>query len=212
LLNTKNNTEPSETLPVIIAKRVSVLPSESDWQRADAAGIERDIKSGALAADLRTTVRVLWSSAYFFIRYDSPYRQLTVFEPAIFEGKRIGLWNRDVVEVFISTDTHVPNRYAEFQTAPTGERLDLRLDLPHRDFLWDSGFTSRVSIDTQCRIWRTDIQIPAETFSAAMSAGQSWRINFYRHDCGENRFLGWSPTFSETAHVPERFGTLHFEG
>jgi hypothetical protein len=210
LLNTKNNTELSDTLPVITAGRVSALPSESDWQRAGAVCIEREIRSGTPAADLRTTVRVLWSSAYLFIRYDSPFRQLTVFEPAIFEGKRIGLWNRDVVEVFIGTDAHVPNRYVEFQTAPTCERLDLRLDLPHRDFLWDSGFTSAVSIDPQSRIWRTDIQIPAEALSAVMSAGQDWRINFYRHDCGKNLFLGWSPTFSETAHVPERFGTLRF--
>ena len=73
-----------------------------------------------------------------------PYTQLTVFEPVKENGKRFGaqgesLWDRDVVEAFIGSDAQNIRRYAEFEIAPTNERLDLSLNLPDKD--WDTTAT-----------------------------------------------------------------------
>ena len=39
----------------------------------------------------------------------------------------MGLWDRDVCEIFIAPDEHVIERYFEFEAAPTGEWLDVAI-------------------------------------------------------------------------------------
>ena len=60
-----------------------------------------------------------------------------------------------MVEAFINADPSDLRHYAEYQVAPTNERLDLRLRLPDRDFAWQSGFASAVDIDTSAKVWRS---------------------------------------------------------
>jgi hypothetical protein len=63
------------------------------------------------------------------------------------DQRGVSLWDRDVLEAFIRSDPEKPGRYTEYQVAPTNERLDLSLDLPNRDFAWNSGFESAVKAD-----------------------------------------------------------------
>jgi len=173
--------------------------------------LEKNIETGETVSSFSTAVRVFWTDKMLYITYAAPYTRLTVFEPAIFEGKRIGLWNRDVVEVFISPGSEKRTQYMEFQAAPTGEALDLKLDLPNRDFLWNSHFKTIVHLDSEAKIWTTKMCIPLSVFgSKKIVPGEQWRINFYRHVTDSNVFLGWIPTMSNTAHVPELFGILEF--
>ncbi|MDR3232295.1 MAG: carbohydrate-binding family 9-like protein [Planctomycetaceae bacterium] len=189
----------------------AVYSDEKFRQQEHCIFLEKNIETGETISPFSTAVRVFWTDKILCIVYAAPYTRLTVFEPAIFEGKRIGLWNRDVVEVFICPDSEKRTQYMEFQAAPTGESLDLKLDLPNRDFLWDSHFKTAVHLDFKAAIWTTEMRIPLSVFgSKKIVSGERWRINFYRHVTASNVFLGWIPTMSSTAHIPEQFGILEF--
>ena len=192
---------------------------ESVWQRASPARLEYQSRDSIARPELSTTVRALWSDDFLYLSYQCPYTKLTQFEPALtgrerFDMQKQGasLWDRDVVEAFIGSDTNNIRRYAEFQVAPTNEKLDLTLDLPKRDFAWSSGMQSAVTIDKETKVWTAELRIPLQALGEAKpQPGAQWRINLYRCDRANSVFLAWNPTRQGSFHVPEQFGVLLFE-
>lgn len=182
--------------------------SEAAWGRAEPVRMEYESRSYKAHPRVATTVRVLWSDEWLYLGYECPYTKLTTFEPPQ-EKERIGLWDRDVVEAFIGSDTKNIRRYTEFEVAPTNEKLDLRLELPERDFEWSSGFQSQTKI-LEDR-WICEMRIPLQALAEAKPvAGTVWRLNLYRCDRANNAFLAWSPTMTGSFHAPEKFGTVTF--
>ena len=181
------------------------------WERARPIRIEQGLVDGAAKLAESTTVRILWSDQYLYLGYEAPFTELTVFDPPVVDGEREGLWNRDVVEAFIGTDPARPQNYTEYEVAPTGERLDLRINLPDKSLEWNSGFESAVSVDRVKKIWRTEMRIPLAAIGGERpQAGSRWRLNLYRNNVAARSFLAWSPTAVRTAHHPDRFGWLEF--
>jgi hypothetical protein len=182
--------------------------SEPAWQRAERVPLEYESRTYTARSQISTTVRLLWSDEWLYLGYESPYTKLTMFEPPQ-EKERLGLWDRDVVEVFIGSDTNKIKRYTEFEVAPTNEKLDLILDLPERDFEWSSGFQSKTRVLPDR--WICEMRIPIKALAESKpTAGTIWRINLYRCDRANNAFLAWSPTMTASFHAPEKFGWLKF--
>jgi len=209
--------------PVLEARRISddfdLEPGLDNplWQTARPVPIDQISANGQVRAEVNTAVRALWSQKYFYLCYRCPFTTLTVFEPSQTQGKRFGqegasLWDRDVVEAFIGSDAKNPSRYAEFEVAPTNERLDLMItNLPERDFSWNSRFESRTRIDRTAGIWMCEMRIPLETLAAVQpAAGTRWRINLYRCDRANSASMAFRPTLTDTFHTPDRFGVLEF--
>jgi predicted TIM-barrel fold metal-dependent hydrolase len=185
--------------------------NELEWSKAEPVHLEYSSGNQAARPELSTSVRLLWSDQFLYLGYEMPFTQLTVFEPALADGERIGLWERDVVEAFIGSDQENIHHYTEYQVAPTGEKLDLSLELPKRDFDWSSGFESAVQVDSQRRLWTAEMRIPLAALAREKPrAGLQWRINLYRCDYANKAFLAWNPTLTGTFHAPERFGILEF--
>ena len=179
------------------------------WQRAPWTPIEHHLRTGRTVPEIRTRARLLWSDNYLYIGYESAFTQLTTFDPPIVSGERSGLWDRDVVEAFIGTEPDSPRNYTEYEVAPTGEKLDLDLGLKNGQLEWQSGFTSRVNVDSNRGVWTCEMRIPMKSLSKTPPRnGQKWRLNLYRHDIAHKSFMAWNPTASPTAHAPERFGFL----
>ncbi len=184
--------------------------SEPEWRKAAPLRLEYQTTDATAKPEISTTVRVLWSDAYLYLAYESPFTALTVFEPAQTE-ERLGLWDKDVVETFINAAPEHPGRYTEFQWAPNGERLDLKLDLPERDFPWSSGMESKVTVDETAKVWRVEARLPLKSLAERPpQPGTRWRINFFRCDKAHQALLAWSPSLSRTFHEPARFGWLEF--
>lgn len=185
--------------------------AKSAWRKAAPVLIERATRDAAVLPALATTVRVLWSDNFLYLGYSCPFTQITTFEPAELDKERFGLWDRDVVEVFINADAANLRHYTEYELSPNGEKLDLVLKLPDKDFKWSSRFETAVKIDPAARTWTAEMKIPLASLSDNKpSPGTRWRINFYRHDAANQAFLAWSPTLNGNFHTPERFGTLVF--
>jgi predicted TIM-barrel fold metal-dependent hydrolase len=189
------------------------------WATSTANRIDQASIDGRVRPEVATAVRALWSNDNLYLGFVCPFTRLTKFDPPQFDRKRfdldkagVSLWDRDVVEAFIGTDSGNPKHYTEFEVAPTNERLDLMIvNLPQKDFTWNSQFQSAVSIDVKAKVWKCEMRIPLKRLSdVGPTAGTRWRLNLFRADRANRAFLAWRPTLAGSFHVPERFGTLEF--
>jgi predicted TIM-barrel fold metal-dependent hydrolase len=189
--------------------------SERHWRAVPVLRMESGSLNGAAHPASGTAVRAQYTGSHLYLRFDAPFSELTTFEPARLDRERPGLWDRDVVEAFIGTDSANPRRYLEFEVAPTNEKLDLMIapEIPElkKRLEWNSGFRSWVRIDKKRKVWTTMMRIPLAALSSEpVQNGTRWRINFYRIDRAGQAFLAWNPTLARTFHAPDRFGWLEF--
>lgn len=174
--------------------------------------------SGELSPPERQArARAIWSQENLCIRFDCPQHEPLVLssEPQTIQ-KTIDLWERDVCEIFIAPNINEPQRYFEFEAAPTGEWLDLKIHqmADNRETEWEysSGMTVAARVEDE----RVTIvmRIPFEAFGRVPQTGERWRANLFR--CigagNERGYLAWQPTRTERPnfHVPRAFGWLGF--
>lgn len=201
---------------------LSADPSSPVWRNAGAAAISQDCSRQIDYPALRTEVRSFWTGAYLYLLFSCPYTELNVLLPALGGGPRDKLWDRDVVEMFLGDDWTNIRHYREFEIAPTGDWIDLAIDLDRQsdDQSWRSGWTTAARIDEAAHVWYAAARIPLSAVSSApVKPGTKWRANLYRIEGqGPDRrrhFLCWQPTCvvnRDPNHVPENFGTLLFTG
>jgi hypothetical protein len=186
------------------------------WQSATAVAITNRWSGEVAPPEQHSEVRLLWTDQALHVRFVCRQTEppLVSADPQ-FEKKSIGLWNRDVCEIFIAPDPNAPRRYFEFEAAPSGEWIDLAINFEsakrETDFEFDSGmsvFASKAGeeLSITMRIpWTDSIPKP--------EAGDRWRVNLFRCvGTGNERYLAWRPTYTEEPnfHVPDVFGWLHF--
>lgn len=189
-----------------------------EWNRADAVRIDHYWSGEVAPSHRHAQVRLLWSDKALHIRYVCNQAEpLVVTDQPQIEKKTMNLWDRDVCEVFIAPDPQVPERYFEFEVAPTGEWLDAAIDLNTgtRETNWEfrSHMTTAAKIEKKrvtmaMRIpWGDEIHRP--------HAGEHWRVNLFR--CvgkdPDRGYLSWQPTLTPEPlfHVPRSFGLLIFK-
>jgi hypothetical protein len=196
---------------------VSDLDSQI-WQAGDPVKITQ-YWSGAAAPDSRTfKARLLWSDTSLYVRFDAAQNEpLVVSDRPDLSKKTIGLWDRDVLEIFIAPDAGTPSSYFEFEVAPTGEWIDLAIDLTsgkrEADWKYASGMETGVRIEKGGVV--AAIKVPWKALGRSPGNGDIWRGNLYR--CvgkGPDRgYLAWRPTLTDepSFHVPARFGKFVFD-
>jgi hypothetical protein len=212
----------SLTIPYVSpAPELNTDPESPAWSRAGSAWITRDCTHQIDYPRLKTEVRGFWTDSDLFLLFISPYTELNLWLPADNSKDRLKLWDRDVVEFFLGDDWSDIKRYREFEIAPTGDWVDLAIDLSKDsyDAKWDSGWQRLGRIDEKKHVWYAAARVPLRSVSEKpIAAGAKWRANLYRIDgLGEDpqrHFLCWQPTCvvnRDPNHVPEHFGTLIFE-
>jgi hypothetical protein len=191
---------------------------EAAWSRARAAQIARYWSGEDAPAGRRAEARVVWDAGGLTVRFDCPQAEpLVVSAAPRLEAKTIGLWERDVCELFITPETRGIKHYAEFEVAPTGEWLDLSIDVrPHGlDKHWDfrSGMTAAARVGDDSLT--LGMRVPWKAVGRAPRAGDRWRCNLFRCVGRDptRGYLAWQPTYTpEPAfHVPEKFGWMVFK-
>jgi len=200
--------------------RLDTDPRSSLWSKASSAWISKDCSRELDYPELRTEVRGLWNGTHLYFLFVCPYRKLNVFLPAQNHRARDKLWDRDVVEMFLGDDWKNIRHYREFEIAPTGDWIDLaiNLDSNSNEQRWRSGWRVQARIDQQAHRWFAAARIPLKSVSdAPVQAGTRWRMNLYRIEGegpdSQRHFMCWQPTCvvnRDPNHVPEAFGTLAF--
>lgn len=208
---------------IISALRVSEEVEASDlfhaeWERAAPCRIVRYWSGEAAPPHRHAEARVLWSEKALCVRFLARQSEplVTSLTPQTTE-KTIGLWERDVCEIFIAPNEREPENYFEFEAAPTGEWIDLRLNWTPQnrqtDWEYRSGMTAAGSIE-EGRILIA-MRVPWEAFGQRPEGGERWRVNLMRCvGTGADRgYLMWQPTRTPQPnfHVPQAFGWLRFD-
>ncbi len=196
-------------------------PQAAVWKNAASQSIVKDCSRDVEYSNVRSTVRAFWTDTDVYFLFECPYSELNLFQPPNHETPHVGLWDRDVVEMFLGDDWANIRHYREFEIAPTGDWIDLAIDLDHEsnDYSWRSGWKTAANIDHQKKVWYAAARIPLASVSKEkIVAGSRWRMNLYRIDGlgadPQRHFLCWQPTCVQNRdpnHVPEHFGTLVFE-
>jgi alpha-galactosidase len=189
------------------------------WDEARPVRIARYWSGAEAPTERHAEARLLWSEEALSVRFVCVQAEplVTSATPQV-AAKTLGLWDRDVCEIFIAPDVRRIERYFEFEAAPTGEWLDLcvRHTPAGRETDWEfeSGMKTEARID-EGRIV-VIMRVPWKAFGRAPEAGEEWRANLFR--CvgrGPGRgYLAWRPTLTAEPnfHVPEAFGRLRFGG
>ena len=206
----------------MFAEYVSVPPAADDfendvWERCEPVAIAR-LWSGAPApVERHAEARVCWSDEGLHVRFVcNQHEPLVVSAEPKTDRKTLGLWDRDVCEIFVAPNPRTPERYYEFQAAPTGEWVDLGIVITPEGRETDWEFRSGMLVATKVETERTRIliTIPWSAVIPKPDRGDLWLINLFRCVGPEapDRYLAWRPTHTpEPAfHVPEAFGSLQF--
>jgi hypothetical protein len=205
---------------VSLAQELNTSPDSVTWSHAASTWIQKDCSHQIDYPQLKTEVRAFWTDSDLYLLFASPYSELNLWLPADNTKDHIKLWDRDVVEFFLGDDWEDIKHYREFEIAPTGDWVDLAIDLNKDtyDAKWDSGWQRQGRIDEKNHIWYAAARVPLRAVSEKqVQVGTRWRVNLYRIDgLGEDpvrHFMCWQPTCvvnRDPNHVPEHFGTLVF--
>jgi len=187
------------------------------WERCETARIER-LWSGEMARSERhAKAAIAWTNQSLNVRFVCSQREpLVVSEHPQTNSKTLGLWDRDVCEIFVAPNPLDIWKYFEFEAAPTGEWVDLGLQITGdgRTTDWDfsSGMTAASSVVDQTLV--VSMRIPWSSALPRPDVGTEWRVNLFRCVGPEapERYLAWQPTATPEPnfHVPEVFGYLRF--
>jgi alpha-galactosidase len=184
------------------------------WDRATPVTFCSDWQGKNPAPDRETRVRLLWSPATLYLRFECRYRALHVFVDPDLNGRRDHLWDRDVVEAFLQPDPSQPHAYKEFEVSPNGLWIDLDISPGAKPDL-QSGMTRSVVLDEGSHRWIAELAIPMKALTPKFDPGAVWRVNFFRVEGKEEPrgYYAWQPTRTRQPnfHVPGAFGRLRFE-
>ena len=190
----------------------------AEWAKAAPVLINRYWSAERAPESRQASARILWSKKALYVRFVCHQTEpFVVNDKPQTEKKTMGLWDRDVCEIFIAPDPNVLERYFEFEAAPTGEWLDVAIHWSpeKRDSDWEFNShmtTSAYSIKDRVTI---AIRIPWNHWIHEPQKGERWRVNLFR--CvgkdPDRGYLAWQPTRTPQPafHLPEVFGWLSFK-
>ena len=189
---------------------------DAAWSNVKPAFIHRYWSGADAPRSRHAEARIIWSPSALTLRFECQQTNPPIVSPLPqFQQKTIGLWERDVCEFFVAPDAAQPNRYLEFEVAPSGEWLDLAIELidgvRHTNWEFLSGMKAAARIgDNQVML---GMRLPWSESLPQPQVGDVWRANLFRCvGVGEERYLAWQPTETPEPnfHVPEAFGRLEF--
>jgi alpha-galactosidase len=206
---------------IISARRTREEISVSDffhaeWERAQPVQLVRYWSGEAAPPERHAEARLIWSSTALCVRFVCRQSEpLVISDAPQTAEKTMKLWERDVCEIFVAPEPSETEHYFEFEAAPTGEWIDLKIrcrpEARDADWHYISGMTAAGSIEEGRVIIM--MRVPWEAFGQRPE--KLWRVNLFRCvGAGASRgYLAWQPTRTPQPnfHVPQAFGWLRFD-
>ena len=192
--------------------------TNAEWNQAQPVQIDHYWSGDRAPASRHAEARILWTTKALHVRHVCHQAEpLVVSDHPQTNTKTMKLWDRDVCEVFIAPDPAIVEKYLEFEVAPTGEWLDVAIDLTtgerQSDWKFDSHMTTAARIEKD-RVTMA-MRIPWNHWIHEPQKSERWRVNLFRYVGKDpNRgYLAWQPTRTPepSFHVPKAFGWLVFK-
>lgn len=192
-------------------------PSSAPWK--DIKGVVTETgRFGEPVPNGRTEIRSVWTKKNLYFLFISNFETQYLKPNPSRTEETWGIWDYDVVEVFIGHDLKNINLYKEFEVTPQSEWVDLDVDKAKKgqfvDWKWNSHFKLENKVDQSKKIWYSVMAIPWESIAAQpAAAGQQFRLNLYRIEGqGNRKYIAWRPIQNNSYHTPEKFGLLQLSG
>lgn len=158
------------------------------------------------------TFQIAWTKSFLSIRFITQRTDECVIGPnPNLDLKTLGLWNRDVCEIFIAPDISNPNRYFEFEIAPTGEWVDLEINFDDDLRITNTEYEGNAVYETFSSngFDTMMISIPWRSLGLNPEVGMKLKGNIFRcTGMDSNRgYLAYQPTMTDEPnfHVPQSF-------
>lgn len=187
------------------------------WQRCEPVAIMHLWSGAPAAVERHAEARICWSEEALHVRFlGNQHEPLVVSAEPKTDQKTLGLWDRDVCEIFVAPEADTPSRYFEFEASPVGEWVDLGILITAegRQTDWDYRSNMKVTASVSEEEVRILITIPWSDSIPKPNLSDLWLINLFRCVGPEapERYLAWRPTGTPEPnyHVPAAFGPLHF--
>lgn len=187
------------------------------WQKCRPVTIAHLWSGEPAPVERHAEARICWSDEALHVRFiGNQHEPLIVSPETVTDRKTLGLWDRDVCEIFVAPNPENPSRYFEFEAAPTAEWVDLGILLTaegrHTDWNYSSGMSVSATVEgTRIKV---AMSIPWSASIPKPNPEDSWLVNLFRCAGPEapDRYLAWRPTRTPEPnfHVPEAFGSLVF--
>jgi hypothetical protein len=188
-------------------------PALAAWKKAPLVVAAQD-RFGKPQPEARTEIRSLWTNENLYFLFSAKYESMYLRPEANLKAETFGLWDYDVVEVFIGHDLEKIHLYKEFEVSPRGEWVDLDIDKTKMNvdaWKWDSGFKFHTHVDEAKKTWHCVMEIPWKSIAAAApKAAQEFRLNLYRIEGGpkDRKYITWRAVNNPSFHTPAAFGRL----
>lgn len=191
--------------------------NHSAWARSETIPIAQYWSGEPAPVHRQAEARLLWSNSALHTRFVGPQHEPLVISSAPQTSvKTLGLWDRDVCEIFIAPNLSDPNSYFEFEGAPTGEWVDLAIrktpEGRETDYAFNSGMTAAARV-TADQIF-ISLRIPWSERIPRPQVQDKWRVNLFRcvGSDPDRGYVTWRPTYTPepSFHSPEAFGWLLF--
>lgn len=188
-------------------------PGAAEWREAASHPL-RSWDGGAdplAAAHGPSTFRLLWDPRALHLRAAVRFAALHLDPARPASEKAHGLWEHDVVELFVSRGA-APTPYAEVEGSPLGQWLDYLIEVPRQriDRAWRSG--AKVFGELYEHRFLVEISLPWAGLGVTPAPGLPLRANVYvaQGPPGARRHLAFAPTGTALPdfHVPARFAHL----
>ena len=211
-----NKTQTIEARRITTDLRAGDL-KHAEWDKGLPVKIDRYWSGAPAPAKRHAEARILWSDKALHLRFDCHQAEpLVKSSNPQTKQKTLGLWGRDVCEIFIAPDPNSLERYFEFEAAPTGEWLDVAIHWTPERRESDWKFQSHMTTSAHLESSRVTIgmRIPWNPVIHKPQKGDRWRVNLFR--CvgkdPDRGYLAWQPTRTPEPnfHVPQVFGSLVF--
>ena len=187
------------------------------WERCEPVRIAHLWSGTPAPVERQAEARICWSDEALHVRFVCNQQEpLVVSAEPRKDRKTLGLWDRDVCEIFVAPNPETPERYFEFEAAPTGEWVDLGILLTPagRETDWDFRSGMKVAASVSEKRVKIGIKIPWSSSIPKPESGDTWLVNLFRCVGPEapDRYLAWRPTHAPDPafHVPKAFGPLRF--
>src|SRR5262249_27647092 len=154
--------------------------NNSEWNKAPATTIERYWSGDLAPLSRQAEVRILWSVKALHVRFVCHQAEpLIISDKPETKTKTMGLWDRDVCEIFIAPDPNMAERHFEFEAAPTGEWRDVAITWTPAKRESDWAFASHMTTSAHAEKDRLTIamRIPWNHWIHEPQKGERWRIN-----------------------------------
>src|SRR5688572_4939511 len=168
------------------------------WQQCRPVTIAHLWSGEPAPVERHAEVRICWSAEALHVRFvGNQHEPLVVSHEPQIDRKTLGLWDRDVCEIFVAPDPEEPSRYFEFEAAPTGEWVDLGIVIGPAGRVTDWDYESKMVAAARVEegTIRVGIKIPWSASIPKPRPDAMWLVNLFRCVGPEapDRYLAWRP-------------------